>query len=232
MATHKLEIFNSLPFVFENGKAYLVDTSSPASGPNIFFEGKRYNANIGLPDVTMKDLINKIREAKGVILDGVLGMDALANGCIRISYADKTLETGISARRLSSKAKFQDLMGLACIQVNVEPEAICALLDTASEHSYLTDGKLLRGCNSVGRIEGVMPEIMPGFKLSRFTTELYELAIGFEGESFVGRFGKLPDQACTLLALVGVDAILGFDFFNTFEVLLDFGSNIISTRKY
>ncbi|MDR0501137.1 MAG: hypothetical protein LBG97_07880 [Coriobacteriales bacterium] len=232
MATYQLEIFNGLPFIFSNGKAYLVDTSSPASGPSVLFEAKQYNANIGALDVTIKDLVNKIREGKNVTLDGVLGMDALAHGCLRISYADKVLEAGAIPERLSSKAKFKNLMGLVCIQINVGTEAINALLDTSSEYSYMTDEKFLQGCKSVGKIEDVMPELMPGMKLKRFTTELCEQAIDFEGESFVGRFGKLPAQAGTLLSLVGVEAILGFDFFNSFEVLLDFKNSIVSTRKY
>ncbi|MDR2763524.1 MAG: hypothetical protein LBB90_00655 [Tannerella sp.] len=54
----------------------------------------------------------------------------------------------------------------------------------------------------------------------------YQTEASFLGKKFTVNYGRLPTLLRPLFALGGVDGIIGFDFFDNFEVLLD----IVSKR--
>jgi hypothetical protein len=94
-------------------------------------------------------------------------------------------------------------------------------LDSGAPVSYLDDS-ITRGMQPVGEKEDFHP--MAG----RYVTPVYELEAEVGGKTFSATFGNLPTVMALQLKLLGVDGVIGYDFFKSFKVMIDVaGSKVV-----
>jgi hypothetical protein len=74
---------------------------------------------------------------------------------------------------------------------------------------------------------GEHPDFFPLY--GEFTTPTYQIPVTISGKPFNAIFGKLPDD----LHLIpqGLDGIIGYDFFNSFDVLMNYPEKMITIKE-
>jgi hypothetical protein len=115
-------------------------------------------------------------------------------------------------------------MGIPIIKLEVNNQPLKFFLDTGAKLSYLSED-FTSGYSSVGTEEDFYPGV------GQFETECYEIPTSLGSNDFVVRCGNLPFMLQLTLMLGGTDGIIGFDFFNSFKVLLDINTNTLKFLK-
>ena len=75
---------------------------------------------------------------------------------------------------------------------------------------------------------GVERDFYPG--LGFFDTDFFELEGSVNGYNFPVKFGRLPLAINGTMSAIDANAILGFDFFNRFQVYLDQANGVLNFR--
>jgi hypothetical protein len=60
----------------------------------------------------------------------------------------------------------------------------------------------------------------------RYTTRIYKLEAEINDKKFTGTYGNLPSMMGMSLKLGGIDGVVGYDFFQSFKVMLDFKNDL------
>jgi hypothetical protein len=63
--------------------------------------------------------------------------------------------------------------------------------------------------------------------VGRYTTPVYELESEVAGRTFAASYGNLPSLIALPLQVGSIDGVIGYDFFKSFRVMLDFRSGIV-----
>lgn len=111
-----------------------------------------------------------------------------------------------------------NFMGIPIIELSIEKQNHKFFLDTGAKLSYLSNS-ITSNYESIETDEDFYPGV------GKFETECFEISTLFGGKNFLVKYGNLPPLLQMTLMLGGTDGIIGFDFFNTFIVVLDLKNN-------
>ena len=214
MKQFQMEIFKGHPIIIEGEHRILIDTGAPSTihqSSEIQFCGDDYDCTVNYMGLK----ISNISELLGMEITTLLGADILSEYKILFDYTNKAVT--FSKENLNFVGKTLDItvfMGIPILQMSVNNQELKFFLDTGARLSFLSSD-ITRDYKCVGTEEDFYPGVGP------FQTECFEVPTVFDGQLHLFKFGNLPDLLQMTLMLGGTHGIVGYDFFNQYQVLLD-----------
>ena len=218
--TFSINNFDKHLIIEENGKTYLIDTGSPFSvhdGDSLEFCGQQFTDNMApcSPE--------NISSLLGMHIDALVGYNVLTHYAIlfdydqgEITFSDEEL-TLPNAISLPINTSF----GVPKVRMSLLGNEDDFFLDTGAKISYVASETT----------EGLTPdETDTDFYLGYgdFETPIFNLETTIAGKSFRVRYGNLPFLLeRTLMGLSNTKGVIGYDFFNSFKVLIDYRTNML-----
>lgn len=202
---------------------FLVDTGSPQSFSRcecMSFGGVTTSV---LSSMTGLDA-DSLSDYVGVKLDGIIGMDVLANHLL-VFDGDRLFvdESPIPESDFSTIGN-NTLMGIPVISVQIADRTINAFLDTGAKISYLNSDLL-----TSNPVEETLNDFYPG--IGQFTSDVSTICVQIAGCTVSMRFGRLPSLLQMSLMMGGVQGILGRGLFNAYCVRLEKCGSQVSIAK-
>lgn len=203
----------------------LIDTGSPSTihrNNSLQFMGKTYRTQSEYLGLTLPKLCGLLRKEVSTLI----GMDILSEYKISIDYKNrKIVFFNEKVEYDASSLLIENFMGIPVLPIEIQGEPIKCFLDSGARLSYL-NSDLTGNMQFAGREKDFYPGI------GNFETDCFLANTSIGKESFEVKYGTLPDLLNLTLLMAKVHGILGFDFFRTFKILLDFENNKIFYSKY
>ena len=129
-------------------------------------------------------------------------------------------------RRYSPNVLHRGVRAVFCFihTYDVEGQSVKLALDTGAWISYI-DKKFTEGEPVSETKEDFSPLI------GHFCTPIYSMQVSARNQTFPVNFGNLPSQMATMLKLMGIYGVIGFDLFNAFTVVIDFENQQLLLSK-
>lgn len=189
-------------FAILGNERWLLDTGSPKSFGQARFidlDGTRFEFAAGLLGIDRVDLSRLVGEQ----VSGLLGMDVLGQIDLEIDCPAGYL--GVSREPLDlvgADIAIDHVMSIPVLEASVGRGQHRMFFDTGAPVSYFQH-------ESLGRFDaaGELDDFFPGFGHFRTDTHLVPFRVG--PLSFELRCGRLPDTLGAILALAGVEGIIG-----------------------
>lgn len=222
MTEFKITKCDNYLLINNNGKIMLLDTGAPftvSRTGKLNFLGENVTTTKNFFGVTAEGLSINV----GTHIDVLLGADILSKYSIliraksdTIAFTKKVLDIG------GATFPFENLAGVPIINFNFHNRSCKGFLDTGAPISYVKP-EMTAGYDSLGE----HPDFFPLY--GEFTTPTYQIPVTISGKPFNAIFGKLPDD----LHLIpqGLDGIIGYDFFNSFDVLMNYPEKMITIKE-
>ena len=199
----------------DNGKTYLIDTGSPFSvhdGDSLEFCGQQFTRG------TAPCSPENISSLLGMHIDALIGYNVLKHFAILFNYGQG--EITFSDEELSLpdaiSVPINTGFGVPKVKMSLLGHEDDFFLDTGAKISYVASKTT----------EGLTPdETDTDFYLGYgdFETSIFNLETAIAGKPFSVRYGNLPFLLeRTLMGLSGTKGVIGYDFFNSFKVLIDY----------
>lgn len=225
MKYFSLELFQGHPIIEDQGDIILIDTGSPSSistGDEINFLNNTYSVKSNFMGLT----IENISEMLGKQITALMGADILKNYKVLVDYKEHKI--GFSPTEIDfngSEAQFSSFMNIPVIDLSVNGKPIKFFLDTGARLSYLPQEETTN-MRSKGKEEDFYPT------LGKFTSETFDIITQIGGHKFNATYGNLPPLLQMTLGMGGAQGIIGYDFFNNFEVVLDLEDQKLIYKPY
>ena len=216
--TFKIDFVEGHLLIRDNENIILVDTGSPVT---MHKEGTL--SFLGREHRVLNKGVDYISRLAGVEFTTLMGMDILSQYRVVFDYENEeiTFLTHDEAGLEGVEMALPSLMGMILVNMQIAGRQCLMALDTGAPVSYLDDS-ITRGMQPVGEKEDFHP--MAG----RYVTPVYELEAEVGGKTFSATFGNLPTVMALQLKLLGVDGVIGYDFFKSFKVMIDVaGSKVV-----
>lgn len=216
--TFKIDFVEGHLLIRDNENIILVDTGSPVTmhkESTLSFLGREHRV--------LNKGVDYLSRLAGVEFTTLMGMDILSQYRVVFDYENEeiTFLTHDEAGLEGVEMALPSLMGMILVNMQIAGRQCLMALDTGAPVSYLDDS-ITRGMQPVGEKEDFHP--MAG----RYVTPVYELEAEVGGKTFSATFGNLPTVMALQLKLLGVDGVIGYDFFKSFKVMIDVaGSKLV-----
>ena len=201
--TYNINLVDGHLLISDNGNTILVDTGSPItvhSKTNLSFMDRDFKVHTSIMGNGISDLSSLV----GISFTTLLGMDILSQYRVVFDYKNQqiTFQTEEEPGLEGTSYPLIDVMGSKAIRMNMkgQPENL----------------------EPVGEKEDFHPIA------GRYTTRIYELEAEIDDKKFTGTYGNLPAMMRMSLKLGGLDGIIGYDFFQSFRVMLDFKKDSVA----
>ncbi len=218
MKKFEITLFKGHPIIKDGENIILIDTGAPSTihaSSNLTFCSDNYNCATNYMGFT----VTKISEMLGTEITTLLGADVLSNFKIRFDYKNEVVEFNKEAITFEgTEINISNFMGIPIIELKIDNQELKFFLDTGAKLSYLSDS-ITSNYESIGTDEDFYPGV------GEFETDCFEISTSFDDNDFIVKYGNLPPLLQMTLMMGGTDGIIGFDFFNTFEVVLDLKNN-------
>lgn len=219
-----ITLFDKHILLHSNENIILVDTGSPVtihSENQITFCNQTFDCSKEYFGVTVEHLSDML----GSPITTLMGTDILSEFIVVYDYENQMIEFKSHENQLEGNiVEITQNMGLPMIDLILQGEQVKVFIDTGAKISYI-DKKFTQDFESQGTLEDFNPMI------GEFSTESYTLDADFEGNTFSVLFGNLPEMFQAILSLSGVAGVIGYDFFNHFNVSMDLKNNLLSYKK-
>ena len=218
--TFTINQFDNHLLIENQNKTFLIDTGSPFSsfdGEDFDFLGIR--ARKGLFSISSA----AISELLGMHINNLIGNDVLKHFNVLIDYAQGTITFSDEPVDLPDGQAFpiDNSFGVPKITMQLRGCEGRFFLDTGAKISYVKSSCL----------DGMVPDghttdFYVGY--GNFDTPIYQVPTNIGGHNFSVQFGKLPDLLeRSLIGLSGTEGVIGYDFFHSFKVLLDYKNDTL-----
>lgn len=219
---YDINLYDRHLIINESGKDVLVDTGSPVTlsreSDFLFMENYRYVAtNVG--GQTVEDL----GQLMGYPFDVLLGMDIMYNLSVLVDYKQKQVvfsDEEFIHDGFSELIMNRDAPGAISVPLTVKDRLMNFALDTGAKISYVDDK-----CTSLETPIEECEDFNP--LAGHYTTPIYDMYAMIGDTSFPVKFGSLPRNLSTLLKMMGMDGVIGYDLFAAFIVIMDFKRNVL-----
>jgi hypothetical protein len=224
MIQFPLILFDGHPIIKSNDDIILIDTGAPNTihtEESLNFGFKTYSCSIDAMGLTSP----KLSELLGMKITTLMGVDILSDYNILIDYKNEII--GFSDQELlidGNEALLSSFMGIPIVELIVEDQKLNFFLDTGAKLSYLNPSVTNRH-DSIGSIRDFYPGV------GHFETDCFEIPTRFGESSFNVKYGNLPSILQMTLMLGNTDGIIGFDFFNSFKLVLDLQNQLLKYSK-
>ncbi|GHS87256.1 hypothetical protein FACS1894201_08490 [Bacteroidia bacterium] len=226
MNIKEIEILNGHSVIREGENVCLIDTGNPITihtDNSLLFCGRRFDTvTQGMGGITSASL----SAMAGFHFTTLLGADILRNYAVRFDYKAGVAafsENGdISTDGFDSLPVTFSIGNVPVIENTIAGRRAKVVFDTGAKLSYL-DASFFAGIESIGTESDFYPV------LGNFETAVYRLNSTFGQRTIAVRYGNLPSEI-QLLPAFGVNGIVGFDFLNNFEIVLDYHNGMLFVK--
>ena len=213
--TYNINLVEGHLLISDNGNTILVDTGSPItvhSETNLNFLNRDFRVHTSIMGNGISDLSN----LAGISFTTLLGMDILSQYRVVFDYKNQriTFLTEDEPRLEGTSDPLIDVMGSKALRINMNGQPLTMVIDTGAPLSYV-DTAVTENLDPVGEKEDFHPIA------GRYTTRIYKLEAEIDDKKFTGTYGNLPSMMGMSLKLGGIDGVVGYDFFQSFKVMLD-----------
>lgn len=224
MYTLSLTFFEGHPIVKIDDNILLIDTGAPTTihtNDRLNFFSDIYTCSTNYMGLT----IDRLSEMLGSKVTTLLGMDVLKNYIIIFDYRNKlvTFSNTFSTHE-GTEISIDTFMGIPIIELSVDNQVLRFFLDTGAKISYLLK-EITDNYESVS----IENDFYPG--IGEFQTECFNIVTTIDNIQFDVKYGYLPTLLQMTLSMAEVNGIIGFDFFNQFNVELDLKSQRLKYIK-
>ena len=218
MKQFKIELFKGHPIIKSGNAIVLIDTGAPStihSSDTFNFCDDTYESTTNYMGLT----VQKISDMLGTGITTLLGADILSNYKIMLDYKNEVVTFSKSEISFEgSEIEISNFMGIPIIELSIDHQKLKFFLDTGAKLSYLSNN-ITKNYESIRTEEDFYPGV------GQFETECFEILTQLENKDFTVTYGNLPPLLQMTLMLSGTNGIIGFDFFNNFQVLIDLKNN-------
>ena len=158
--------------------------------------------------------VDELSRLLGHPLDGVLGMDELKGEVLLLTRARGQ---GYAAAPKQQGAPLVYVHGIPCVDIRINEVACRAAIKTAVTASYISD-RLISTDSYTRTVHDVHPR--GGSYLARMSVNYFSIS----DKNFFAEAAELP-AAFSALSQTGIDAVLGMDLLNRFDMIMDFAEN-------
>lgn len=224
MKQFQIQLFEGHPIINDGENILLVDTGAPLTihaSESLSFCSKNYVCSTNYMGLT----VSNFSEMLGTKITTLLGADILSDYKILLDYKNEVIV--FSKQEIDivgTQIDISNFMGIPIIEMTIDNQVLKFFLDTGAKLSYLSDS-LTSNYESIGTDEDFYPGV------GKFHTDCYEIPTSLGDNKFVVKYGNLPTLLQMTLMLGGTDGIIGFDFFNSFKVVLDLENNKLKYAK-
>lgn len=218
--TFPINLVDGHLLISDNGNTILVDTGSPMTVHNtqsLHFLGREFKTHTSILGSKVSDL----SKLAGIEFSTILGMDILTRYKVVFDYENRQL-TFLSPDEVGMEGTvipLLNLMGAVGVKVGIAGQELVMAVDTGAPLSYISES-VTSDMRPVGEKEDFHPIV------GRYTTPVYELESEVAGRTFAASYGNLPSLLALPLQVGSIDGVIGYDFFKSFRVMLDFRSGI------
>lgn len=181
-----------------NGKLMLVDTGAAKT----FYDEYQ---GVRVDDLSL---------LLGQPLDGVLGMDSLEGRILSIT--SNTIQINGKPPEFEG-APLDYISGIPCVDIKINQVPCRATLRTGAMTSYISESLILRD-----KFTRSVNDVHPFY--GKFNVNMYVNYFNVNNKSYFADAGELPSEF-TSLSSMGVDAIIGTDLLNRFDLVMDFSDH-------
>lgn len=158
--------------------------------------------------------INKLSRMVGVPLEGVLGMDALQGRILSLSK--ETIQiNGMPPDIAGAPLKY--ISGIPCVDIKINEVPCRAMIKTGATTSYISETLL-----STDKHTRYVDDLHPVY--GKFRVKMFVNYFSVSNKNYFTDAGELPAEFA-LLSATGIDAILGTDLLNRFDLIMDFSAD-------
>ena len=215
--TFDINLVDGHLLISDNGNTILVDTGSPLTvhqEDTLCFLGREFPVHTSI----MGDGIGSLCRLSGIEFTTLLGMDILSQYRVVFDYDNRQItfltdeESGLEGTTIPL---VNVMGGVKAVTMQINGQQLKVAIDTGAPLSYV-DTMVTDGLEPVGEKEDFHP--MAG----RYTTPVFQLEAVLGGKRFTGSYGNLPAMMGMSLQLMGLDGVVGYDFFRSFKIQFDF----------
>ena len=216
--TYTINNFDKHLIIEDNGKTYLIDTGSPFSvhnGDMLEFCGQQFPR--GMAPCSPND----ISDLLGMHVDALVGYNVLKHFAVLLDYGKGEITFSDEGLSLPDAVAIpvDTSFGVPKVKMSLLGHEGLFFLDTGAKISFVASATT----------NGLTPdETDTDFYVGYgdFETPIFNLETTIAGKSFRVRYGNLPKLLeCTLMGLSGTKGVIGYDFFSSFKVLIDYRTN-------
>lgn len=221
--TFTINGFDHHLLINDNERTLIIDTGSPFSifnGSDFEFLGMHVSKG---PLPVSPDTIS---ESIGIHVDALVGNDMLQQFAVLVDYNHGTIT--FSDEDLSLPGSQAITLGMSFgvpkVTMQLRGKEGNFFLDTGAKISYVK-ASTLDGLTP----DGQATDFYVGY--GGFETPIYHVPTGIGGYDFNVQYGTLPGVLeLSLIDLSGTTGVVGYDFFNSFTVLLDYKNGTLWLR--
>ena len=158
--------------------------------------------------------INKLSHMVGVPLEGVLGMDALQGRVLSLSKETVQIN-GMPPDIPGAPLKY--ISGIPCVDIKINEVPCRAMIKTGAMTSYISETLLSRDKHT-----RYVDDLHPVY--GKFRVKMFVNYFSVSNKNYFTDAGELPAEFA-LLSATGIDAILGMDLLNRFDLIMDFSAD-------
>ena len=160
--------------------------------------------------VRIKDLVRMT----GQPLDGVLGMDSFKGKVLSITR-DTIHVNGVPPDHEGTPLNY--ISGIPCVDIKINEVPCRAAIKTGATTSYVSEELI-----SKDKYTRTVNESHPFYGSAK--VKLYVNYFSVSNKRYFADAGELPAEFASLSS-AGVDAVIGTDMLNRFDVIMDFSAN-------
>lgn len=181
-------------------------------------DGKRMLVDTGAAETFYDEYqgvhINDLSRRLAQPLDGVLGMSSIRGKVLSITRNSISFNA-VAPDQKGAPLKY--ISGMPCVDVKINQVPCCAVIKTGASISYISEeliskDKYTRSVNDLHPYYGSIP------------VEMFMNYFSISTKNYFADAGELPAEFA-LSASAGVDAIIGADVLDRFDLIMDFYDN-------
>jgi len=158
--------------------------------------------------------IDDLARIVGQPLDGVLGMDSFEGEVLSITRDTIHLNV-VPPDHKGAPLKY--IAGVPCVDIKINEVPCSAVIRTGATTSYVSERLILRD-----KYTRSVNDAHPYY--GTFRVEMFVNYFSISNKNYFADAGELPDEFA-LFSSTGVDAIIGTDLLDRFELIMDFSEH-------
>lgn len=158
--------------------------------------------------------INDLSHMVGQPLDGVLGMDSFEGKVLSITRDTIDLN---GAPPDDKGVPLNNIAGVPCIDIKINEVPCSAVIKTGATTSYISERLILRDKYTRSVIDS-----HPYY--GSFQVKMFVNYFSISNKNYFADAGELPGEFA-MYSSAGIDAIIGADLLDRFDLIMDFSEN-------
>lgn len=158
--------------------------------------------------------INDLARMLGQPLDGVLGMDSFKGRVLSLTR-DTIYLNGVPPDHKGAPLTY--ISGVPCVDIKINEVPCRAFIKTGATTSYISEALILRD-----KYTRSVNDSHPSY--GSFRVKMFVNYFSISNKNYFADAGELPGEF-ELLSSAGIDAIIGTDLLDRFDLVMDFSEN-------